>query len=125
MNVLAVSAAEAGPGVVAFLVVAAIGVALYLLIKSMNRHLNKIDLPREADVRKAEREERRAARAAAKRAAGQTGDASGTPGDADDTGGTGGPHGADGPQGEDGQDGDGVDGTAGDRPKKTNGAPRA
>jgi hypothetical protein len=120
VNVLAVSAANAGPGVVAFLVVAAIGVALFFLIKSMNRNLNKIDLPHEADVRKAEQEERRAAREAAarKRAAEKADGASGEPGDSGDSGDSTGD--STGPHGE-----GGGEGTAGDRPKKTNGAPSA
>ncbi|MFI6817385.1 hypothetical protein ACIBG7_33655 [Nonomuraea sp. NPDC050328] len=41
-----------GPGVIAFLVVALIGVALYFLIKSMNKQMAKIEVPREADLDK-------------------------------------------------------------------------
>ncbi|WP_214416497.1 hypothetical protein [Sphaerisporangium fuscum] len=61
MTVLAanatVSAAQpppVGPGVVAFLIVAAIGVALYFLVKSMNKQISKIEVPHEADLDKKE-----------------------------------------------------------------------
>lgn len=39
-----------GPGLIAFVVVALIGVALYFLIKSMNRRMARIEVPREADL---------------------------------------------------------------------------
>jgi hypothetical protein len=34
-----------GPGVIAFLIVAALGLALFFLIKSMNRQFTKIQVP--------------------------------------------------------------------------------
>ncbi|MEU8265667.1 hypothetical protein AB0B89_00765 [Sphaerisporangium sp. NPDC049002] len=49
---VAAPASPVGPGLVGFLVVAAIGVALYFLVKSMNRQISKIEVPREADLGK-------------------------------------------------------------------------
>ena len=43
--VLAVDESKVTPGVLGFLVVAALGVATYLLIRSMNRQIRRIDLP--------------------------------------------------------------------------------
>ncbi|WP_030910924.1 hypothetical protein [Streptosporangium amethystogenes] len=40
------------PGLVGFLIVAAMGFALYLLVKSMNRRISKIEVPSEAELRK-------------------------------------------------------------------------
>ena len=45
--VLAVDDNAVSPGVLGFLVVAALGVATWLLIRSMNRQLKRIDLPDE------------------------------------------------------------------------------
>jgi hypothetical protein len=59
VTVLAASAIDPGPGVIAFLIVAAIGLALYFLIKSMNRQISKIQVPHEADLKKAERRDKR------------------------------------------------------------------
>ena len=42
---LAVEDQDVSPGVLGFLVVAALGVATWLLIRSMNRQMRKIDLP--------------------------------------------------------------------------------
>lgn len=50
MTVLA--AGEVSPGLLGFVVVALIGLALYVLIKSMNKQMSKIDVPREADLDK-------------------------------------------------------------------------
>lgn len=44
---LAVEEDKVTPGVLGFLVVAALGVATYLLIRSMNRQIRRIDLPEE------------------------------------------------------------------------------
>ncbi|WP_405141743.1 hypothetical protein OG589_31900 [Sphaerisporangium sp. NBC_01403] len=52
----AAPAAAVGPGLIGFLVVAAIGVALYLLVKSMNRQISKIEVPSEAELGKREAE---------------------------------------------------------------------
>jgi hypothetical protein len=48
-GVLAVEDQDVSPGVLGFLVVAALGVATWLLIRSMNRQMRKIDLPDETD----------------------------------------------------------------------------
>lgn len=45
MLVLAVEESKVTPGVLGFLVVALLGVATYLLIRSMNRQIGRIDLP--------------------------------------------------------------------------------
>jgi len=45
--VLAVDDSAVSPGVLGFLVVALLGVATYLLIRSMNRQIKRIDLPGE------------------------------------------------------------------------------
>ncbi|MFG1703890.1 hypothetical protein ACFLIM_11925 [Nonomuraea sp. M3C6] len=45
MTVLA--AGDVSPGLLGFVVVALIGVALYFLIKSMNKQMSKIQVPRE------------------------------------------------------------------------------
>ena len=46
---LAVDESRVTPGVLGFLVVALLGVATYLLIRSMNRQLRRIDLPDDHD----------------------------------------------------------------------------
>ncbi|WP_067135407.1 hypothetical protein [Microtetraspora malaysiensis] len=38
-----------GPGLIGFIVVAAIGFALFFLIKSMNRQMGKIEVPYERE----------------------------------------------------------------------------
>ncbi|MDP9848960.1 hypothetical protein [Streptosporangium lutulentum] len=43
---------EIGPGLVGFLVVAALGFALFFLIKSMRKHVDRIEVPSEAELRK-------------------------------------------------------------------------
>lgn len=48
MTVLAVG--EVSPGLLGFVVVALLGVALYVLVKSMNKQMSKISVPREADL---------------------------------------------------------------------------
>ncbi|MEW9553601.1 hypothetical protein [Nonomuraea sp. NPDC050783] len=48
MTVLA--AGDVSPGLLGFVVVALIGLALYFLIKSMNRQMAKIQVPREGDT---------------------------------------------------------------------------
>ncbi|MBB2913408.1 hypothetical protein FHS43_004712 [Streptosporangium becharense] len=42
---------EVSPGLVGFLVVAGLGLALYLLVKSMRKQLSRIEVPSEAEVR--------------------------------------------------------------------------
>ncbi|MEO3814040.1 hypothetical protein ABGB17_34010 [Sphaerisporangium sp. B11E5] len=49
----AAPAAPYGPGLLGFIVVAAIGVALYFLIKSMNKQMSKIEVPRENEPERA------------------------------------------------------------------------
>ncbi|WP_165977837.1 hypothetical protein [Nonomuraea diastatica] len=48
MTVLA--AGDVSPGVLGFAVVALIGLALYFLIKSMNKQMTKIQVPHEGDM---------------------------------------------------------------------------
>ena len=43
--VVAIDDTKVSPGVLGFLVVALIGLATYLLIRSMNRQIKRIDLP--------------------------------------------------------------------------------
>ncbi|MGA4994010.1 hypothetical protein [Nonomuraea bangladeshensis] len=45
------AAGDVSPGLLGFVVVALIGFALYFLIKSMNRQMAKIEVPRAGDVR--------------------------------------------------------------------------
>jgi Na+-transporting methylmalonyl-CoA/oxaloacetate decarboxylase gamma subunit len=42
------------PGFLGLGVVVALGIALYLLIRSMNRQISRIDAPKEADLKQAE-----------------------------------------------------------------------
>jgi hypothetical protein len=46
---IAVEDNDVSPGVLGFLVVAVLGGATYLLIRSMNRQIGRIDLPDDAD----------------------------------------------------------------------------
>jgi hypothetical protein len=63
MMVLAVNEDQVTPGVIAFVVVAALGVTLFFLIRSMNRHIARIEAPSEDDLRQAEWEHRQQERA--------------------------------------------------------------
>ena len=47
--VLAVEESEVRPGLVAFLVVLGMAVALYFLLRSMAKHLGRIDVDRDRD----------------------------------------------------------------------------
>src|SRR5690606_28901522 len=58
VTVIAVAEGDVSPGVLGFLVVAALGLALYLLVKSMNKQISKIEVPSEAEL-KAEMEAKR------------------------------------------------------------------
>ncbi|GAA0407626.1 hypothetical protein Acor_69290 [Acrocarpospora corrugata] len=49
MNVIAAAAPEYGPGLLGFLIVFGLGVALFFLVKSMNKQISKIEVPREKD----------------------------------------------------------------------------
>jgi uncharacterized protein (UPF0333 family) len=48
--VTVLAAGDVSPGLLGFVVVALIGVALYLLIKSMNKQMSKITVPPAADT---------------------------------------------------------------------------
>jgi hypothetical protein len=61
MMVLAVNEDQVTPGVTAFLIVAALGVTLFFLIRSMNKQIGRIEAPREEDLRQAEWESRQEA----------------------------------------------------------------
>ncbi|WP_326825686.1 hypothetical protein OHA77_25505 [Streptosporangium sp. NBC_01639] len=43
---------DVSPGLLGFLVVAALGFALFMLVKSMKRQISKIEVPSEAELRK-------------------------------------------------------------------------
>jgi large-conductance mechanosensitive channel len=58
MILLAVTENEVTPGVVAFLIVAALGVTLFFLVRSMNKQISRIEAPREEDLKQAEWERR-------------------------------------------------------------------
>lgn len=58
MMVLAVNEDQVTPGVTAFFVVAALGVTLFFLIRSMNKRIARIKAPHEEDLRQAEWESR-------------------------------------------------------------------
>lgn len=64
MTVLAINESSVTPGVLGFLVVAALGVTLYFLIRSMNKRIKRIEAPSEDDLRQAEWERRKKARQA-------------------------------------------------------------
>jgi hypothetical protein len=46
------------PGVLGFLVVVALGVALFFLVRSMNKQISRIEAPSEEDLKQAEWERR-------------------------------------------------------------------
>jgi hypothetical protein len=58
--VLAVNEDQVTPGVIAFLIVAALGVTLFFLIRSMNKQISRIQAPSEDDLRQADWERRQA-----------------------------------------------------------------
>jgi hypothetical protein len=63
MMVLAVNEDQVTPGVVAFFIVAALGVTLFFLIRSMNKQIRKIEAPSEDELRQADWERRQKERA--------------------------------------------------------------
>jgi hypothetical protein len=67
MMVLAVNEDQVTPGVAAFLVVAALGVTLFLLIRSMNKRISRIQAPSEDDLRQADWERRQGGAGPAKK----------------------------------------------------------
>lgn len=52
------------PGVLGFLIVVALGVALFFLVRSMNKQIAKIEAPSEEDLKQAEWERRQQEEAA-------------------------------------------------------------
>ncbi|GAA2861467.1 hypothetical protein GCM10010517_20130 [Streptosporangium fragile] len=52
-----VTQGDVSPGLVGFLVVAGLGLALYLLIKSMRKQISRIEVPSEAEIRDELREQ--------------------------------------------------------------------
>jgi hypothetical protein len=46
----ALAAGDISPGILGFTVVALIGLALYVLVKSMNKQIARIEVPYEADL---------------------------------------------------------------------------
>jgi hypothetical protein len=55
---LAVPEDKVTPGALGFVIVVALGVALYLLIRSMNKHIARIEAPREDELKQADWERR-------------------------------------------------------------------
>ncbi|GAA4925868.1 large-conductance mechanosensitive channel [Nonomuraea thailandensis] len=47
---MVLAAGEVSPGLLGFVVVALLGLALYILIKSMNKQMSKIQVPRESEI---------------------------------------------------------------------------
>jgi hypothetical protein len=68
MMILAVNEDQVTPGVTAFIIVAALGVTLFLLIRSMNKQISRIEAPSEDDLRQADWERRQGGTGPAKRA---------------------------------------------------------
>jgi hypothetical protein len=63
MTVLALNPNDVTPGVLGFSVVAALGLVLFFLIRSMRKQLGRIQAPSEEDLKQADWERRQAARA--------------------------------------------------------------
>ncbi|MGC5014609.1 hypothetical protein ACLQ2R_27905 [Streptosporangium sp. DT93] len=55
------AAGDVSPGLLGFLVVAGLGFALYLLVKSMRKRISKIEVPSEAELRRQRNEARASA----------------------------------------------------------------
>ncbi|GAA4223145.1 hypothetical protein FHR32_001865 [Streptosporangium album] len=47
-----VTKSDVSPGLLGFLVVAALGFALFMLVKSMKRQISRIEVPSEAELKK-------------------------------------------------------------------------
>jgi hypothetical protein len=60
ITVLAVNEDQVTPGVTAFLIVAALGVTLFFLVRSMNKQISRIEAPSEDDLRQADWERQQA-----------------------------------------------------------------
>ncbi|MDF5754752.1 hypothetical protein [Spongiactinospora sp. TRM90649] len=54
MNVFNSTIGNVSPGLLGFLVVAALGAALFMLVKSMNKQMSKIEVPYEDEIRESE-----------------------------------------------------------------------
>lgn len=52
---IVLAAGDVSPGLLGFTVVALIGLALYVLLKSMNKQISRIEVPYEADLAKADK----------------------------------------------------------------------
>ncbi|MEU8383123.1 hypothetical protein [Streptosporangium sp. NPDC048865] len=52
-----VTKGDVSPGLIGFLVVAGLGFALYLLVKSMRKQISRIEVPSEAELREKERKD--------------------------------------------------------------------
>lgn len=78
---LAVNEDQVTPGVVAFLIVAALGVTLWLLIRSMNRHIRRIEAPSEDELRQADWERHRQEKQEQERVRATQGDQAADPAD--------------------------------------------
>jgi hypothetical protein len=57
----ALDESKVAPGLLGFLVVVALGIALFFLIRSMNKQISKIQAPKEEELKQAEWEQRQAA----------------------------------------------------------------
>lgn len=57
---MVLAAGEVSPGLLGFVVVALLGLALYILIKSMNKQMSKIQVPREGEIEEAARDDEKA-----------------------------------------------------------------
>ncbi|AQZ68742.1 hypothetical protein ACU635_09935 [[Actinomadura] parvosata] len=57
---MVLAAGEVSPGLLGFVVVALLGLALYILIKSMNKQMSKIQVPREGEAEGEARDEEKA-----------------------------------------------------------------
>jgi hypothetical protein len=51
---------QVAPGLLGFLVVVALGIALFFLIRSMNKQISRIQAPKEEELKQAEWERRQA-----------------------------------------------------------------
>jgi hypothetical protein len=72
---LAVPEDKVSPGALGFVIVLALGVALYLLIRSMNKQIARIEAPREDELKQADWERRRQEEAGRRPPNGGDGDA--------------------------------------------------
>jgi hypothetical protein len=57
---MVLAAGEVSPGLLGFVVVALLGLALYILIKSMNKQMSKIQVPHESEIEGAAHDDEKA-----------------------------------------------------------------